>query len=338
MNLLPKYAFLILIVSPTILLAQSIGMLNHSNGKLPRNTKAENGLIISWVVLSAEVDVSKLSDAEAGEVGQVDIFDEHGQPTASFNVFRPVEGARSISILDVSARPGGPTAVAATYVGKEREQIVPSLLLYDVNGRLDSAFALPPTRSILKLVVDESLNIWTLTENLDETDPQAVPMLVEYSAEGAVIREELPRSLLWSHGVAPKEGMYTGRITMGYDAGVVWIWLPGSTDLVTISTSDGKVSIVQTGLPKRDKYKEDPVDVAREPSGDVVAVVREDRQSGEGGEDGKLAYYAWSPSTKVWSRFKPGSCDGERLLGVGNAGQIYYGFGDRNGDICAFGR
>ena len=92
MNLFSGYAFLILIVSATTLHAQSIGTLRHADGKLPRDTKAENGLIISWTVLSGEVDVSALSDAEAARVGQVDIFDEHGQPIASFNVLRPVEG------------------------------------------------------------------------------------------------------------------------------------------------------------------------------------------------------------------------------------------------------
>lgn len=326
-NLLSKYAFPILIVSATLLHAQSIGTLKHADGKPQRSTKAENGSIISWV------DVSALSDAEAG---QVEIFDEHGQPTTSFNVLRSVEGARSVTVEDVSAREGGPIAVAAVYVSKEGDRIAPpvaSLLLYDANGRLNSAFALSPLRSVRKLVVDEGSNIWTLTENFDEGDPLAVPMVVEYSAEGAVVREELPRSALWSHGVAPAEGMYLGRITMGCVAGIAWVWLPGSTDLVTISASDGKVTIVQTGLPSRQKYKEDPLDVAREASGNVVGVFRED---GDGGQS-ELSYYSWSPTTKVWSRFKPGPCDGERLLGIGNAGQLYYGFREREGNICAFG-
>lgn len=269
MNLLSRKAFLIVIVSATMLHAQSSGTIRHADGRLARATKAENGLIISLVVVSGEVDVSALGGAEAAQVGQVDIFDEHGQPTASFNVFRPVEGARSIGIHDVSARPGGPIAVAAAYTSKEGDRIIPaaSLMLFDSNGRLLSAYALSAIREIRKLVVDESSNIWTLTENFDEGDSPAVPMVVEYTADGAVVREELPRSALWSRGVPPKEGMYSGRISMGCDAGVVWIWLPGSTDLVTISASDGKATIVQTGLPTREKYKEDPLDVAREPSG-----------------------------------------------------------------------
>ena len=35
------------------------------------------------------------------------------------------------------------------------------------------------------------------------------------------------------------ESLMTGMITMGSDSGVVWFWLPGSTDLVMISESDG---------------------------------------------------------------------------------------------------
>jgi hypothetical protein len=333
MNLLSRYAFLILIVSAAMLHAQSNGTIKHADGKPIRQTKAENGLIISWVVVSAGVDVSTLSDAEGAQVGQVDIFDERGQPTTSFNVLRPVEGARSVSIEDVSARPGGPIAVAALYTSKE-DDIASSLMLYDAHGTLQSAFALPPIRSIRKLAVDESSNIWTLTDNFDEADPPVVPMVVEYSGKGAVLREELPRSALWSRGIPPKEGMYSGRIAMGSDTGVVWIWLPGSTDLVVISAKDGTVTTVQTALPKREKYREDPLDIALDPSGNLVGVFREDGDDGES----ELAYYAWSPIAKVWSRFKPGPCDGERLLGVGKGGQIYHGFGDREGDICAFGR
>ncbi len=253
MNLLIKHALLILIVSATALHAQSIGTLKHADGKLPRETKAENGLIISWVVVSAEVDASALGDAEAAQVGQVDIFDEQGQPTTSFNVLRPVEGARSVTILDVSARRGSPIAVAAVYVSKEGNRVVPaaSLMLFDFSGRLLSAYARSNFREIRNLAIDESSNIWTLTQNFDEGDPPTVPMVVEYSAEGAVLREELPRSVLWSHNIPPREGMYSCRITMGCDAGIVWIWLPGSTDLVTISASDGKVTTVQTGLPTK---------------------------------------------------------------------------------------
>jgi len=119
MNLLARYAFLVLIFSATILHAQSIGTLRHPDGRLQKETKAENGLIVSWTVASGQVDVSRLGDAEAAQADQVDILDERGQPTTSFNVLRPVEGARSVSIEDVSARPGGPIAVAAVYVGKE---------------------------------------------------------------------------------------------------------------------------------------------------------------------------------------------------------------------------
>ncbi len=334
MNLLSKFALLILIVSQTLLHSQSIGTIKHTDSKLPRTTKAENGLIISWVDVSSKVDLSTLSDAEAGRVGQVEIFDEHGQPMASLNVLRPVEGARSVNIWDVSARRGGPIAVAAVFVSKEagRSILAASLMLFDFNGKLLSAYALSDSREIRKLAIDESSNIWTLTQNFGDGDPLTVPMVVKYSAEGVVLSEQLPRSVLWSHDVPPQEGMYSGRILMGCDAGVVWIWLPGSTDLVTISASDGKVTIVQTGLPTREKYKEDPLDVARGPSGAVVGAFREDSDDGKS----ELAYYMWSPSTKAWSRFSPGLCDGERLLGVGKAGQIYKGSGDRDGEICAF--
>jgi hypothetical protein len=317
----PRRALLVAIVSATALHAQSIGSTTVNYGQ-PRATKAENGLIISWVAGNAGT-------------GQVDIFDEHGNPMTSFNALRPVEEAREVSIYDVSARPGSAIAVAAVYTSMAGNLVVPpaaALLLFDFNGRLRSAYALPPSAQIEKLVVDESSNIWILTDNFSDTDPPDVPMIVEYTQEGSVIRELLPHSVLWSHGAAPRESSATGIITMGCESGVVWVWLPGSTDLVTISAKDGALTRAQTQLPKKDKHNLVPLDVSREPSGEIIGVFRDEGETG--GSD--LAYYMWSPSTRLWSSFRPGQCDGERLLGIGNAGEIYAGFGDRAGDICAF--
>jgi len=122
-------------------------------------------------------------------------------------------------------------------------------------------------------------------------------------------------------------------MAMGYASGVVWFWLPGSTALVTISASDGNVTIVQTGLPKREKYREVPLEVTREPSGDIVESFREEGEHGET----DLAYYSWSPSTGVWSRFSPGRCAGGWPIGTGNAGLVY-GSGPAMTKICSFSR
>ncbi|MGC2477723.1 MAG: hypothetical protein WA485_25520 [Candidatus Sulfotelmatobacter sp.] len=293
-------------------------------------TKAENGLIISWVDIPISVASNEKDNVEAG---QVDIYHENGQLITSFNVLRPVDGARAVSIYDVSAQPGGPIAVAAVYVSEKGDRNVPppaaSLVLFDFKGRLLSAYALSPARQIRKLVVDERSNVWTLTENFVYPDSPNVPMVVEYTAAGTVARELLPHNMLQSQGSPTMESLMTGMITMGSDSGVVWFWLPGSTDLVMISESDGSVTHVKTELPKRESYIVVPLDVARESSGEVVGVFREEREDGKS----NVAYYAWSPLTRIWSSFNPGPCEGERLLGISNTGEIYEG---RGGDICSF--
>jgi len=329
MNRESRYALLVVIVGACVLHAQSVGRITKHPLGQPWVTKAENGLIISW--LNSRVDVVERGETDDPEAGRVDVFDERGGSIASFNVLRLVEGARGVSIYDASSRPGGIIAVGAVYASKDRG-IPPaaSLLVFDSSGRLLSAYALADARIVKKLAVDKDSNIWTLTDNFRDTEPSTAPMVVEYAPDGKEVRELLPRSVLWSHGT-PKEGLYLGRVTMGCGNGVAWIWLPGTTELVTISTSDGTVSVVQTGLPRREKHKEDPLDVVREPAGDAVGAFRED------GEDGKseIAYYAWSPSTRAWSRFQPGACDGDRLLSVSDSGQIYH---DRQGNICLFRR
>ncbi|HEX8815847.1 MAG TPA: hypothetical protein VF753_10135 [Terriglobales bacterium] len=327
---------LLLIAAGTALLhAQSIGSVRSGNGERPRIEKAENGLLISWA--DSNVGVPAGSDRDNPDAGQVDIWDEHGRPLVSFNVLHLMDEARAVYISDVSARLGGVIAVAAVYAGKEGDDKVPpapALLIFGFGGQLQSAYALDDTHGIRKLAVDEQSNIWTLTENFEDSDPLDAPMIVEYAADGRVVRELVPRRELWSGGATPKEGFYLGRITMGAEGGVAWVWLPGSTDLITISASDGKIARAQTGLPTREKHREDPVDVFREPSGDVTAVVREDAQDGTS----ELSYYAWSEVSGKWSRFTPGTCDGGRLLGVSSLGQIYLRFKDSEADICAFRR
>ena len=113
--------FLTLILSATALQAQSIGILKQS-GQQSRVTKAENGLIISWVDIPISVASNEKDNVEAG---QVDIYHENGQLITSFNVLRPVDGARAVSIYDVSAQPGGPIAVAAVYVSEKGDRNVP---------------------------------------------------------------------------------------------------------------------------------------------------------------------------------------------------------------------
>jgi hypothetical protein len=193
-------------------------------------------------------------------------------------------------------------------------------------------FLLTPNVEVERLAVDDKSNIWTLTEFADtNVDPSTVSMVVEYTAEGKIARELLTRNMFPFHASDLREGPEIGAAAMGYDAGVVWFWLPGSTDFVSITTSDGKIAMVKTQLPKRAGHNAVPLSIVREPSGNLVA------QVGQNDEQGKrvITHYMWSPAT-AWLLFKPTKCEGFRLIGVGDKGQIYHSYEADRTDICVF--
>ncbi len=324
MNLFRRYVVLAMIVNAACVYAQYIGAIEQPIRT--RMMKPENGLIITWTE-------GRVYDAD---VNQVEIFDERGHKISGLNVLGPVEDASRVSIYDVSARPGSIIAVAAVYTCEGVDgslRMVNSLLLFDFSGQLLSALALEPQLGIRKLAVDEKRNIWTLTDNDGYQDPATVPLIVEYSREGTIVRQVLTRSQFPLHAGLLKEDLDIGQISMGLDSNTLWVWLPGSTDFITVSTSDGKTTLRKTQMPKRANYTEVPLSkVIREPSGDLIAEFREDGHR----DNYDLAYYRWSPLQGLWSVFKPGACDGERLEGISGDRQIYLRYGDERTDICAF--
>jgi hypothetical protein len=305
--------------------AGSIGTLEHTR---LRGIKSENRLIMSWRLTSSD------SNAQ-----QVEIFDEQGQPITSLHVLRCVPEAGTVGIYDVSARRGGMIAVAAVYrkAGTRHVRPVPTLLLFDFNGRLSSAFALEPSREIYKIEVDEKLNVWTITSHADNKDPSTVPMVVEYNSNGIVSRELLTRDNFPFHAKWTQTGPSIGNAFMGYDSIGLWFWLPGSTELVTISAEDGRSAIVKTGLPEHHgrgltaqlrndgvgsidalQHTRVLVSIVRDASGKIVG------QLGDVGENGaaRISNYTWSPITG-WSPLELDSCDGDRLIGASEKGLLY---------------
>jgi hypothetical protein len=160
---------------------------------------------------------------------------------------------------------------------------------------------------------------------------------VEYSAEGKIVRELLKRSMFPFHAAFTRENTDIGSPAMGYDSGIVWFWLPGSTDFVTISTSDAKTAIMKTQLPKKEGRHDAPLSVAREPSGNVLLQVREGDDQLRPEVQSEVAYYSWSPSTRAWSQFKPGACEPGRLIGVSDNGQVHLHYEAGRTNICIFG-
>jgi len=281
-----------------------------ARGQAQRQWKSEGALIIAWDPISSDPDAK-----------QVEMSNDQGQVVTKLSVLKPVADAHSVSIYDVSAR-RNLIAVAAVYASKEgNRQVRPTatLLLFDFSGKLLSAFALEPSHQIALLAVDDESNIWTLTDHADsDVDPSTVPMVVKYTANGQVANELFTRNMFPFHASDIRQDTQIGAPAMGYDAGVVWFWLPGSTDFVTISTSDNKATRAKTELPQRSDHKVVPLSVRRDLSGDLVA------QVGEYDEQGNWTsgHYRWSRHA-AWVRFTPGHCEGGSLIGVGSKGQVY---------------
>lgn len=277
----------------------------------PSREKSDGGLLISWEVVS--------SDPAAY---QVKISDGDERPLTSLKVLGTVADAKRVSIYDVSAR-ANLIAVAAVYESKKgnrRVRPTATLLLFDLNGQLMSVLALEPSHQIALLAIDDDSNIWTLTDHADtNVDPSTVPMVVKYTAKGEVVQELLKRSMFPLHASDLKQDIEIGGPAMGYEAGVVWFWLPGSTDLVTISTSDSKITRKTTQLPKTTGYNAMPLSIRHEPSGNLVAQVGENY--GQGGR--RSVYYRWSQQSASWAQFKPAPCEGGSLIGAADDGQVY---------------
>jgi hypothetical protein len=320
-----RFGALMVILASCCAHAQYVGTLDHTKG---RQLKLDNTLIISWILKSEDPDAK-----------QVEIFDMLGHSLVEVNVLRLVPEARRVSIYDVSARPGGIIAVAAVYRSKEEGSLVrpaAALLLFGFDGRLLSAFALTSSRQISRLEVDDQSYIWTLADHLDDgDDPSTLPMVVEYTEAGAEARKVLTRAMFPLHVRRIEQSASIGVPSMGHDSDIFWFWLPGSTDLVTVSTrADDRPMVAKTGLPKSVGMAIRPYHLFRMPSGEVVGQFNEKAENGTS----EWSYYAWSPSVGLWAQFKPAMCDGDQLIGVNAHQQVYlhHRAGSDRVDVCTF--
>lgn len=278
----------------------------------PERVKAEDGFLISWRINSR--------DAKATQINIARLSDDPARPFVTLNVLRLVPDAMGVSVYDVSAR-GDLIAVAAVYKSKD-EKLHPTgrLLLFNLKAELLWECALPRTRTAALLTIDDDSNIWTLTAGPgSEFEPSRVSLVVEYNSRGDTVRELLPRSQFPFHATETLGDFDAGWPQMGYASGIVWFWLPGSNDLVTISTSDGKSIAAKTGMPAKPGYKLAPLNLFREQAGDVLMQVYEDDTHGADGP----AYFRWSSSKNAWSEVTPEECEGGLLIGISENLPVY---------------
>jgi hypothetical protein len=288
---------------------------------LPRRynvVKAENGLVIGWNVES--------EDPQAEQVG---IYDTDGKPVVELHPLRLVPGAKRASIHDVSARPGTLIAVAAVYRKDNATVPAATLLCFDFQGNPLTALALAPSREAWRVTLDSVANIWTLTTSAGGLSPSEAPMVVAYTKSGSVLREVLRRSEFSIHASEIQENSTVGSPAFGYTSRAVWLWLPGSTDLVTINGADGSVQRRSTtGLPNQSKH-EIPERVVLTDAGTLLAQVWIDQ---EAPQLPRVSFFFRPGVTKLWSQFYP-PCSNCTLIGADSVNAFFVKKGETGSDI-----
>lgn len=272
-------------------------------------TKTDGQLIISW---------SRVSQKR--EADQIEVYDSQGNRLSSVKVLAAVEGAEKVSIWDVSARRDKRIAVAAYLVNKGGS--VPALLYFNFKGSLLSATALAPSRAIRLLVLDDDLGAWALGMGAGGQNPSEVPLVVNFDPSGHIRKEIIKRAQFPSDAQILQEGRRVGSPAMGIDGDAIWIWLPGSAELVTIQKSDYSVARATTGLP--DQAGSDVRELTRLirlPSGVLI---------GEFAEKGAgFSHYKWSRESSTWEWVVPSDCGKHFLVGTLNGLGAFVGFGSR---------
>ena len=307
-----------LLLYPLPLSSQEISKLP---GKLPNSwLKAENGLVINWV----------RAVSHRPSTSTVYIYENQGRLLVSLEVLPAVKEAKDVSIYDVSAMRGKLIAVSAVY-GKEdaSNTIAATLLVFDFSGKLLSETALDPARTALLLEIDENSHIWGLMTGAGEKDPSTSPVVTEYDATGVTVRTILNWNSFPAHAKHIQQDPEHGPAAAGYNQGEFWFWLPGSTDLVVIRTSDGAVvTHAHTGLPNLAgaASKIWPLQLVRQSNGTLV---------GDFGTDAKqLLVFSWAPNTKQWgSRPIDHACAGARLIGSDENDSIFLRLTESN-PVC----
>lgn len=278
------------------------------------------GCIISW----------KLNEVPGDSVA---VYDLSGAPVARAQVLATVPQATGVSVSDVAVkRSKNIIAVAAVYVTGSDNSVQSALMLFDLNGKLTGRFNLVPSRGVGRLAIDNSGSIWTLTASAGDKDPKDVPLVVEYDAKGQEIRSLLRRSSFSIHAAHNVVERTTGSPAMGVDANMVWVWLPGSNDLVTIDTQSGssnQASIALPNLPAKvypnavfyagsGRYLLKTIDLNKEPANRLSTPVFEYA----------VASSKWTADPIAF----PDCAQDHRLIGISDSSAVMLQSSDR--DIC----
>lgn len=264
--------------------------------------KAENGLIFHWTANSTDRGAN-----------QVDVVENAGKHIISLNVLAPVDGAKRVSVHDVSAMPDQFIAVSAVYVNASNTPAA-ALLYFNWNGDLEHFIALDPTREAWCVAVDRRGTVWTMTTHSGDLNPAAVPLIVQYDSAGNLIRELLPRSEFPYHAAGLRESPGTGSVGFGIAGNDLWFWMPVSGDFVTVNTANYVINRTAVPLPGSDAQGEKLVllKLAALPDDSLLAEFRAE-------DSPTRAHLEWKKRTqadKTWRDIACQNCSGMRLIGA----------------------
>ena len=270
------------ILSAVVILLTSTLSSNATPAKIPyeddSRQRVENGFVLLW----------KGHFAERNQ--QIEVYSLDGKQITSFGVLGIVPDATRVSLWDVAASRDR-IAVAAVFAKASSVQSM--LLLFDMQGKLQSAFALPPSRGIEMLDFDDQSNLWTVTLSQGDKDAAAVPMIVEYDASGRQLRTFLTRDLFPPHSKTVQINAKSGHPNGGFDSGMFWFWLPVSNDLVTVQTATGELHRYSTGWPALEA-RAFPFTMFKA-SGTRFLLDTRDPSARESGNGASTRFYSWSP-------------------------------------------
>ncbi|NWG13842.1 MAG: hypothetical protein HXY20_09940 [Acidobacteria bacterium] len=258
---------------------------------------------------------------------RIHVLNRSGIPVCSIDPLGQIEGAKDLSVYDVSVGRSGLIAVSLVAVD-DMSDPASMLLMYDLAGRLKNALKLEPGKHLEKLKVDADDSIWGVGYSSGASDPSRVPMFYRFSelgkrTEGFFARSDFPEiaSGTKNYVVTPSTHVPIG---FGVTPKTVWCWLPSSQELVLFDKSGSNLRRYRTGLPEspyRDLDRTKIQSFFMTDSGSMIAYVG---FSSLGQRLVRAHLFAWNPTASIWTPIphegietwadRPVGTEGNRLI------------------------
>jgi hypothetical protein len=145
------------------------------------------------------------------------------------SIFGSISGIQKALVDDIASGPNDSTLVAAVLIYPGEHNTVHALLTFDAGGRLRKVWDTFPYY-INAVTADEAGNVFALANRLDHPKA-AYPLVIEYSAEGAVLNQFLPSSL-FAHGAEAIDGIKLAEASIVLRDNKLLIYAPVEQEII----------------------------------------------------------------------------------------------------------